>query len=196
MRILVLQLSARDERARFDQGVNDGLVGVADFALVGDDALALEAGRLVGEGAVLVDGVGNAGVDAALLEQPGARGPELEVLAPVARRGVDEARARVFRHMVAVEQRNDKPVAARMKRMGADHRGERIPFDFAEKFERAHLRRVENALGERLRDDVSRPDLRPVVGRGVRYPIAPIRRCGERRRSRDCPELSKASWSR
>ena len=85
--------------------------------------------------AVLVDGVGNPRVDPALLEQPRARGPELEVLAPVAGRGVDEARARVFRHMVAVEQRNDEPVAARMERMGANHRGERIPFDFAKKFE-------------------------------------------------------------
>ena len=56
----MLELSARDERARLDQRVDDGLVGVADFALVGDDALALEAGRLVGEGAVLVDRVGNA----------------------------------------------------------------------------------------------------------------------------------------
>ena len=182
--------------ARFDQRVNDGFIGVADFALVGDDALAFEAGRLVGERAVLVDGVGNAGVDPALLEEPGARGPELEVLAPVARRGVDEARARVFRHMVAVEQRNDKPVAARMERMGANHRGERIPFDFAKKFERAHPGRVENALGERLRDDVSRPDLRPIVGRGIRYPIAPVSDAsgeGDRAIARNCP---RASWSR
>ena len=59
----MLELSARDERARLDKRVDDGLVGVARFALVVDDALALEAGRLVGERAVLVDGVGNARVD-------------------------------------------------------------------------------------------------------------------------------------
>ncbi len=70
--------------------------------------------------AVLVDRVGNARIDPALLEEPRARGPELEVLAPVAGRGVDEARARVFRHMVAVEQRNDEPVAVGVKRMRAN----------------------------------------------------------------------------
>ena len=115
--------------------VNDGLVGVAGFAFVVDDALALEAGRLVGEGAVLVDGVGNARIDAALLEQPRARGPKLEVLAPVAGRGMDEARARVFRDMVAVEQGNDEAIAVRMKRMGAKpsrraHRLELSPTKF------------------------------------------------------------------
>src|SRR3984885_2761386 len=108
MGILMLEPSARDERARFDQGVNDGLVGVAGFPFVVNDALALKAGRFVSESAVLVDCVGNARIDPALLEQPGARGPKLEVLAPVARRSVDEACARVFRHMVALEQRNDK----------------------------------------------------------------------------------------
>ena len=160
--------------ACLDQRIDDGSVGVADFALVGDDALAFETGRLVGEGAVLVDRVGNAGVDPALLKQPRARSPELEVLAPVARRGMDEAGARVFRDMVAVEQRNDKPVAVRVKRMGANHRCERIPVDFAEKFERAHLRRVEDALGQRLREDVGRADLGPIVGRSVRHPVAPV----------------------
>ena len=103
-----------------NQRIDDGFVGVAGFALVGDDALALEARRLIGEGAVLVDRVGNAGVDAALLKQPGARSPELEVLAPMARRGMDEACARVFRDMVAVEQRNDEAVAVRVERMGAE----------------------------------------------------------------------------
>ena len=92
--------------------VDDRCVRVAGLALVGNDALALEARRLVREGAILIDRIGNAGVDPALLEEPGARGPELEVLAPVARRGMDEARARVFRHMVAVEQGNDEAVAA------------------------------------------------------------------------------------
>ena len=186
----MLEFSARHQPARFDQGVNDCFIGVADFTLVGDDALAFEAGRLVGERAVLVDGVGNPGVDPALLEQPRARGPKLEVLAPVARRGVDEARARVLRHMVAVEQRNDKPVAARMERMGANHRGERIPFDFAKKFKRADPGRVENALGERLGDDVGRPDLRPIIGRGIRYPIAPVSDApgeGDRAIARDGP---------
>ncbi len=131
MRVLVLEAATGDKRARLDKSVNDGLVGVARLAFVIDDALAFETGRLVGKGAVLVDRIGNAGIDATLLKQACARGPKLEILAPVAWSGVNEARARVFRNMVAVEQRNDEPVAMRMKRMGADHRCERIPRNLA-----------------------------------------------------------------
>ena len=120
MRVLVLEFSARHQPARFDQGVNDCFIGVADFTLVGNDALAFEAGRLFGEGAVLVDRVGNARLDPALLKQSRARSPEFEILAPMAGSGVNEARARVFRHIVAVEQRNDEPVAMGMKRVSAN----------------------------------------------------------------------------
>ncbi len=186
----MFQLSARDERARCDQSVNDSLVGVADFALVGDDTLAFEARRLIGKGAVLIDSVGNARLDATLLKQARARGPKLEVLAPMARRRVNEARARVFRHMIAVKQGHDKSVTVGMQGMGAGDGCERIPCDFAKEFESAHLRRVENALGEGLRDDVGRPDLRPIVGRGIRYPIASIgdaAREGDRAIARDSP---------
>ncbi len=49
-----------------DQRLDDGVVGVALLALVGEHPLAREARRLVGEGAVLVDRIGDARVDAAL----------------------------------------------------------------------------------------------------------------------------------
>ena len=176
--------------ARFDQRVDDRFVGVADFAFVGDDALAFEARRFFGEGAVLVDRVGNARLDAALLKQPGARRPEFEVLTSVTRRGMNEAGAGVIRHIVAVEQRNDKPVAVIVQRMGADHRRERIPFDLAEKLECGHFRRVEDALGQRFREDVGRSDLGPIVGRSIRHSIAPIRdaaREGDRAVARNRP---------
>ena len=65
MRILVREPSARDQRVGCDQRLDDRLVGVALVALVGEDALALEARRLLGESAVLVDRVGDARVDAA-----------------------------------------------------------------------------------------------------------------------------------
>src|SRR6185437_8334183 len=111
MRILMLEFSARDERAGPGQRVDDRLVGVAGFAGVGDDALALEARRLLGEGAVLIDRIGNARFDPALLKEPGVRRPQLEVLAPVAGSGMDEAGSGVFRNVVAVEQGNDEAVA-------------------------------------------------------------------------------------
>ena len=82
MRILVLEFSTRHQPTRFYQGVNDRFIGVADFALVGDDTLALETRRLVGEGAVLVDRIGNAGVDPALLKQSRARSPKLKSSRP------------------------------------------------------------------------------------------------------------------
>ena len=68
MRILVLELAARDQRAGRDQRLDDRLVGVALLALVGEHALAVEARRFVGEGAVLVDRVGNARIDVARRE--------------------------------------------------------------------------------------------------------------------------------
>ena len=46
MRILMLQPAARDDHAGFDQRLDDRLVGVALLALVVDDALAGEAGRV------------------------------------------------------------------------------------------------------------------------------------------------------
>ena len=67
MRVLMLQPPAREQHAGVDQRLDHGLVGVALFALVVDDALAGEARRVIGEGAVLVDGVGDGGVDAAAL---------------------------------------------------------------------------------------------------------------------------------
>ena len=65
VRILVLQAAARDERARFHQRLDDGVVGVALVALLVEDALALEARRVLGDDAVGVDGEGDGGVDAA-----------------------------------------------------------------------------------------------------------------------------------
>ena len=76
--------------------------------------------------------------------------------------------------MVAVEQGDHKPIAMRMKRVSADHRRERIPLDLAEKLERRDPRRVKHALGQRLRKDICRPDLGPIVGGRIRHPVAPI----------------------
>ena len=174
MRVLMLEPAARNERAGLGQRVDDGLVGVAGLSLVGDDALALEARRFFSEGAVLIDRIGNARLDSALLKEPRVGRPELEVLASVARSGVDEARAGVFRHVVAIKQGNDEPVAVRLKRMGADHCGERVAFDLAEKLEPGDLGGVEHALGQRLGKDIGGADLGPVAGGRVRHPVAPI----------------------
>ena len=62
MRILVLEAAARDDIAGLGQRLDHRVVGVALLALVVDDALAGEAGRLFGEGAVFIDGVRIAGL--------------------------------------------------------------------------------------------------------------------------------------
>ena len=128
MRILVLELAARDQRARRDQRLDHRLVGVAFLALVGEDALADEARRFDGEGAVLVDRVGNARVDLARRSRP-ARHPQLEVLATMARRGVDEARAGVVGDVVAREERDVTTVAEARQRVRAVDGGQRFAAD-------------------------------------------------------------------
>ena len=111
MRILVLQPAARDEIAGLDEGLDDGLIGVALIALVVEDAPAGEARRFLGEEAVGIDRVGDARVDAARRQLPAMRHPDVEVVAAMARRGVDEARAGIVGDVLAVEKRHVEVVA-------------------------------------------------------------------------------------
>ena len=97
----MLQPAARQQHAALDQRLDHGLVGVALFALVVDDALAGEARRVIGEGAVLIDGVGDGGVDAARRQLARIRRPDLEILAAMAGRGVHEAGAGVVGDVIA-----------------------------------------------------------------------------------------------
>ena len=106
VRILMLQAPARDERARFHERLDDGVVGVALVALLGEDALACEARRVLGHDAVGVDGEGDGGVDAARFERGGIRHPDLVVVGAVAGRGVHEAGAGVVGDVIAIKQRN------------------------------------------------------------------------------------------
>src|SRR5919109_2473906 len=101
MRILMLEPPARQELAGLDQRLDDGIVGVALLALVVDDAPAGEARSVIGESTVLVDGVGDGGVDAALIELTRICRPDVEVLAAMARRGMDETGTGVVGDMVA-----------------------------------------------------------------------------------------------
>ncbi len=99
----MLQAPARENISRGGERGDDGVVCVALVALIGDDTLAFEAGGVGGVKAVLVDGVGDAGVDSTLREHAAARHPDVEVVAAMTGRGVDEARAGVVGDVVAVE---------------------------------------------------------------------------------------------
>src|ERR1019366_3935025 len=108
MRILMLEPAARQQHAGVDQRLDHGVVGVALFALVVDDALAGEARRLIGEGAVLIDGVGYGGVDVSQSQFASIRDPDVEVLTAVARRGVDETGTSVVGNMFAHKKRHSE----------------------------------------------------------------------------------------
>ena len=110
MRILVLEAAARDQHAGLDQRLDHRLVGVALLALVVDDALAGEAGGLLGEGAVLIDGIRDGRIDAARFQRCAIGGPNLEVLAAMSGRGMDEARAGLVGDVVAGEKRDRKVI--------------------------------------------------------------------------------------
>ena len=115
MRILVFEPAARQQHAGLDQRLDHGVVGVALFALVVDDAFTRKTRRLIGERAIFIDGVGNRGVDATRLQFARIRGPDIEVLAAVAGRGVDKTGAGVVGDVIAFEQRDAEFVTAAAK---------------------------------------------------------------------------------
>src|SRR5262245_24685490 len=110
MRILMLEPAARNDVASFRQRLNDGLVGVALLALVVEHALAGETRRLRRESPVLIDGVGDSSVDAARGELAAMRHPDIEVVAAMPRRGMNETGAGVVGDMIAVKQRHAEAV--------------------------------------------------------------------------------------
>ncbi len=192
MRILVLQATAREQLACSRERLDDGLVGVALLALVGDDAPAGEPGRMVSERAVLVDRVGDRGIDAAGRKLARARGPHVEVLAAVAGRGMHEAGAGIVRHVVAGEQRDDEFVSTRVtfQRMRGRERREIIGRHRAQLLEPAHARLAEHFFGELVGNDQPVTDLGPVVGRSVGDPVETIGdpgRIADRAVARDGP---------
>ncbi len=166
MRVLMLQPSARQQHAALDQCLDDGLVGVAFFALVVDHALADKARGMVGEGAVLVDGIGDRGVDAAGFQLARIRHPDVKVLTAVAGRGVDEAGAGVVGDVVAGEKRHREFVAAgeTLERMAAFHCVERVGRQLAHLFIGADARLLEHAFGQRIGQNQKIAGLRPVIG--------------------------------
>ena len=62
------------------QSLDHRFVGIAEIALVVDDALAFEAWRIFGEVAIGIDGEGDRRVDAARFELGTILLPDLEVL--------------------------------------------------------------------------------------------------------------------
>ena len=111
MRILMLQSPARHQITRFDQSLDHRLVGVALLALVIDNPPARKARGLLGIGAVIIDREGNGSVDAALGQLAAIGHPDLEILAAMARSGMDKARARIIGDMVAIQHRHGEVVA-------------------------------------------------------------------------------------
>ena len=121
MRVLVLQPPARDEGAGLDQRLDDRLVGIALVPLVVEHAAADEARRIRGEEAVRVNGIRNARIDVPIAQHAIVGHPDVEVVAAVTRRSMDEARACVIGDMVAVEERHHEAVIRPKQRMDRRH---------------------------------------------------------------------------
>src|SRR5262249_14073635 len=121
MRILVLEFSARQQIPSFDQGLDDRLVGVALIAFSVDHAAAFEAGRFFRKESIGVDGVGDARVDASCFERALVGHPNIEVVAAMAWRGMNEAGARVLSDVLTTQERNTDVIfrIPSLQRMGA-----------------------------------------------------------------------------
>ena len=119
MRIVVAQPPAGDQRVGLDESLDDRFVGVAEIALVIDDALAFEAWCLFGEIAVGIDGEGNLRVDASLAQGRFVGGPDFKVVGAMTWSRVHEASAGVLGDMFAGEQWHVEVVTSAAQRMGA-----------------------------------------------------------------------------
>src|SRR5665213_2614777 len=114
----MLEAAAREQHARLDQRLDHGLVGVALFALVVDDALSGKTRRVISEGAVFVDGIGDGSVDAVFLKFARTCGPDFEVLATMPWSSMNEACSCIVGNMVTVEKLYQEVVASsRFERM-------------------------------------------------------------------------------
>src|SRR5262249_1533500 len=95
-----------------------------------------KARSVIRERTVLVDGVGDRRIDAARLQFALMFHPNVEVLAAVTGRGVNEAGAGVIAHMIARKNGNEKIVAHRLQGMDARAAGHRIyvtePLEFGD----------------------------------------------------------------
>ena len=140
MRVLVLEPTSRDQSIGFDQGPNDGLVGIAFLAFVGEDALAREARGLLGEAAVRIDGIRDRRVDPAARKRRRVRRPDVEVVPTMPGCRVNESGADVIGDMVPREQRHRKVVAAAQsfEGMSAGNGGNQVRRQGGELLERGH----------------------------------------------------------
>ncbi len=98
----MLQAPARDERARVGERLDDGVVGVALIALLGQHALAGKAGRVLGHDAVGVDGEGDGGVDAVYFEFGCVGHPDLVIVGAMSGRGMHKSCSNVLSNMISV----------------------------------------------------------------------------------------------
>ena len=150
MRILVLEFSPCEKIAGFGERLNDRLVGVALIALVVDDAVAGKPWRFLGEETVGVNRIGDAGVDILCEKCAAIRHPNIEVVAAVARRSMNKARACFVANVLAIKKRYGKIVSrdCLRQRMTAGRDITRI--DVPDTFEPIDSRSLENFWREAI----------------------------------------------
>ncbi|GBE42269.1 hypothetical protein BMS3Bbin10_00327 [bacterium BMS3Bbin10] len=104
MRVVVGEAAPREQRIGLNESLDDGIICVAELALVVDDNLAFKARRVSGEDAIGTDCVGYGGVDAALLKPRAVFRPDIEVIAAMTGSRVDKAGAGFLGDVIALEE--------------------------------------------------------------------------------------------
>src|SRR5262249_39878178 len=139
-----------------------------------------------------IDGEGEGDIDALPFELGCLLHPDVEVLAPVAGRGVDEARSILIGDVTASEQWDIKTVSQFAKRVGADEPGKIVGRYVVQSFVVVLVEAggFEDIGGTLIGKDQRLPALEPVVG-GRAYdliePIGDLRRVADRAVARDGP---------
>src|SRR5262249_576672 len=133
--------------------------------------LAFEPRGIAGEAPLAVHGKGDGGIDVAAAELRALCGPDVEILAPVPRRGVHEPGALLVADVVTLEQRYGEAVAERAQRVRAPERLQRVRSDAPQALECEDACRLEHPLRELVGKDEGLARLRPIPVRSRAHPI-------------------------
>src|SRR5258707_2844743 len=106
MRILMLEPIFGEQHSGLSKRCDHCSISVSLFTLIRDYSPAFETRRGRGKRTILVNGIRNRGIDAPRFERARVRHPDVEVLAAVAGRGVDEAGAGIVGDVIAGEERD------------------------------------------------------------------------------------------
>src|SRR5690606_27623992 len=146
-------------------GSDDALVGVTLFAIVVDDACAVEARSVLGVETIVADRIGDGRVDAAILQQASRFHPDAKVIETMAGCRMHKTGTGVVGDVFAIEQRHVEIVATSKtpQRVGAGDDLELISRHGSALFEADYLGLGEDFASQLVSNDQLVADLGPVL---------------------------------